>query len=189
MPKVKGSTIVPRLEYIKLKNGDLEKVLAKVNPGFSGEVRKGIMLAQWYDFDGYLELTRGIDQVLGKDDLALVWDVGRFSAEYAFKGIYKMFYKIGTPEWVVKMVAVIWKQYYDSGRAHVVMEKAEPGRQARFCIEGIDRAGGLNDVFWRSVGGWAERSLELSGGQNVKVTKSGKMIFPNSVCEFILRWE
>jgi len=118
MPKVKGSTVLPRLEYIKQKGGDLEKVLALVNPGFSREVKKGILLNTWYDFDGYLELSGAADRVMGKGDLAMVWDMGRFSAEYAFKGIYKMFYKIGTPEWVMKMGMSVWKQYYDTGKAH-----------------------------------------------------------------------
>jgi hypothetical protein len=189
MPKVKGSTVLPRLDYVKQKGGDLEKILSLVNPDFAREVKKGILLNTWYDFSGYLELSRGADEVMGKGDLALVWDMGRFSAEYAFRGIYKMFYKIGTPEWVMKMGMSVWKQYYDTGKAQVVMEKVAKGKQARVCIEGYDPAAKGFDVFWRSVGGWTERSIELSGGKNVKVTKAEKHSFPNTCCELIMLWE
>jgi hypothetical protein len=189
MPKVKGSTIRPRLDYVQQKGGDLAKVLERVNPDFAQEVKKGILLNVWYDLNGYLEFCRSIDQVLGKNDLAMVWEMGRFSAEYAFKGIYKMFYKIGAPEWIMKMGLSVWKQYYDTGQARVVSEKAPRGKQARVCIEGFEFTGSLSPVFWHAVGGWIERSLELSGGKNSRVSQVEKHLFPKSSHEFLAQWD
>lgn len=189
MPKVKGSTIVPRLEYIKQKGGNLEKILAKINPDFAAELKKGILINQWYDFNGYLEFSRSIDQVLGTGDLSVVVDMARYSAKYAAQGVYKMFYKIGSPEWTMKMGLLVWKQYYDTGKARSIIEKVEHGKSGRVCIEDFPISGELAPVFWKVLCGWLEGSLELSGGKNGKVTKAEKNVYPTSTAEFCLQWD
>jgi hypothetical protein len=189
MTRVKGSTLVPRLNYLKAHDpGDgLNRLLSGLTPDCAAAVRAGLMTHEWYPLDFYVQLNRGIDRVLGNGDLKVVWTLGRHSAEEALQGIYKVFLKVGSPEFVIKAASTIWKQYYDTGVMTLVKDPAAGGRKLfRLTVQGFQQN---DESIWLAIGGWIERTLELSGGRKVKVEPVTKGLRPGVNFEFLCSWE
>src|SRR5262245_65241732 len=99
--------------------------------------------------------------MFGRGDLELIRELGRDSAEMHLTTIYRLFYKVGTVKWILARASRLWGLYFDSGMMHV---DTFPGREAGLRIEGFSTP---HRVHCMSFRGWAERSVELSGGTQV----------------------
>jgi len=188
MTKIKGSTLIPRLNYLKQHDtgGAWDRVIGELDPVFASQIRQGILVNEWYSLKSFIEINRAIDHILGRGDFKLAWEMGRVSADEALHGIYKVFFKVGTAEFIIKRAATIWKQYYDQSRLVVLEEPALRGKQYRVVVEGMTEDA---PELWQSIGGWIERTLELSGAKGVRVQVQPVRIHPGSNCEFLCTWE
>jgi hypothetical protein len=184
---IKGSTLIPRLEYLQKQATEeqMEKVYKRLRPPLVEVLKTGIMATRWYPVEDMLALSSAMDVVLGQGDKKLIWELGRFSAEFAARGIYKIFYKFGSPEWIIKKTLSVWRQYYDAGEVRVIEKNSNGVHGLRICISGLS---GVPSTLWLSIGGWVEKSLELSGGKNVKAVIAETLQTPGTNCEIDLTW-
>jgi hypothetical protein len=162
---VKGSALASRLLWVRLGHGEagLERLEAAASDALSPALVNGVAMARWYPFEVFVELNQVIDQLFGKGDLGLVKELGRFGADANLKTVYRLFYKIGTVRWILGRAARLWTAHYDSGRMELVDDR--PGSAT---LEIVDFAT-PHRIHCLSVAGWAERSVEISGGLEAKV--------------------
>lgn len=184
MPNVKGSTISSRLLWVSLHHGEegLDRLSAALSPAARAAVNVPLAKAKWYPFELFVELTLAIDKTFGKGDLALVREIGRFTADANLKTVYKLFYMVGTPKWIIDRAARLWDLHYDSGRL-VVMRY--PGNESEARIVGFATP---HLVHCQSVWGWCERSLELSGAKEVRGEEVRCRTRGDEECAYHLRW-
>jgi hypothetical protein len=163
MPNVKGSAITSRTLWVRLHGGEegVERLRASLSPKARAVVDEPPHKATWYPFDVFVELNTVIDKVFGKGDLSRVKELGRFGADANLTTVYRLFYMVGTPKWIMDRAARLWDLHYDSGRLIV---QRYPGNEIELRIHGF---GSPDKTHCLSVLGWAERSLELSGGKTV----------------------
>ncbi len=166
MSKIKGSTILSRLKYAEVKGSPQMKqmVIDKLSPELQKQIEIGILMAAWYPFDYYAQLHRVIDQVMGTGDSKLLLDVGKYSAELAVQGVTKIFFKLGSVEFIIKRAAAVWRQHYTSGI--MVPEFTEP-KKVIFYIREFEED---SKEMMITVAGWIKRTGELSGCKNVTVS-------------------
>ena len=90
---------------------------------------------------------------------SLIKTLGRHGADAHLTTIYRLFYRVGTVKWILARASRLWGLHYDSGTLHV---DSQPGARGRAAHRGVQRArtGCIASRCW----GWAERSVELSGG-------------------------
>ena len=163
MANVKGSALATRVTWVGLNHGQggLDRLCAQVSPELAREVRAGIAVARWYPFEQFVELVRAIDRVFGKGDGALTHELGRYGADAALTTIYRLFYRVGTVRWVMARAARLWHLHYDAGKLEL--------REHPDTIELVISEFPTPDcTHCGSVRGWAERSIELSGGEAVQ---------------------
>jgi hypothetical protein len=164
MAKVKGSVFGPRLKYIKSHaNPEQEKAIWD---GMSEALRNDVtrvIISQWYPFEHYLELNRAIVKELGHGNMEILHDVGRYSADDALHGIYKLFFKVGSPNIIIKAATSAWNQYFQNGVLSVNIHSA---KSLTMMFQNVEL---LSQEHFISVRGWVQRVLELSGGKNVRV--------------------
>ncbi len=165
MSKVKGSIILSRLKYAEVKgSADIKKeVITRLSPDFQKLATMGVVMAAWYPFEYYKELHRAIAQVMGKGDMKILAEVGRYSAEYAIKGVTRIFFKVGSVEFIIKRAAAVWRQHYNSG--FMTPQFNEP-KQVNFYIKEFEED---SQELMVTVGGWISRTGELSGCKNVTI--------------------
>ncbi|MEW6516351.1 MAG: hypothetical protein AB1439_05530 [candidate division FCPU426 bacterium] len=185
MAKVKGTALMPRIKYLEEKATpeQKEKIVALLSPEFQKEVRQGIFLGTWYPFEYYIEINRALDKVLGTGDLSLIPKLGYYSADQGLKGVYKLFYKVGSPEFIIQRGAKVWNQYFVNGQLNVA--KVAPG-EARITLTEVESP---TEEHCLSVLGWVHRTLELSGGKNVRTEMSKCRRKGAPFCEITARWD
>lgn len=162
MANVKGSALATRVTWLRLNHGQdgVDRLCAQVSPGLAGAVRDGIAVARWYPFEQFVELVDTIERLFGKGDGTLVHELGRYGADASLTTIYRLFYRVGTVRWVMARAARLWHLHYDAGR----LEVREGPEHIELAIEDFPTP---DCTHCRSVRGWAERSVELSGGEDV----------------------
>jgi hypothetical protein len=183
-PHVKGSAIASRALWVSLHHGDegLKRLIAEVKPATREALERPIDKARWYGFDVFVDLNESIDRVFGSGDLALVKTLGRFGAEANLKTIYRLFYMVGTVKWVLDRAARLWDLHYDSGRFLIIRR---PGNELEARIV---RFATPHRTHCLSVAGWAERSVELSGGKDVKMIETACRARGDDDCSFEVTW-
>lgn len=184
MANVKGSAISSRALWISLNHGDegLRRVQAVVKPETREALVGHLDKAKWYPFDMFVDLNEGIDRVFGAGDLAIVKALGRYGAEANLTTVYRLFYMVGTVKWILDRAARLWDLHYDSGKM-VILRR--PGNEVDLRIVGFATP---HRTHCLSVHGWAERSVELSGGKDVRMDEVACRARGDAECSFHATW-
>ena len=185
MANVKGSALASRVLWVKLGYGDggVERLLATCSPELRATITEGVKLPRWYPFEQFIELSVKIDTIFGKGDLALIKPLGRFSADANLTTIYRLFFKVGSTQWILGRAVRLWSAHYDSGFLEVMT------RGPRSAILRIRGFATPHRVQCESVLGWVERSIELSGGERVVIGESKCRTRGDDVCQIDATWE
>ena len=184
-PNVKGSALNARLGWVRRNHGDdgIHRLMAAVDPATRGALEEPILKASWYPFAVFIDLIESIDRVFGSGDLGLSLVLGRHAAEDNLPTIYRLFFKVGSPKWVLERATRLWDLHYDSGR--MTLEEGV-GNHADLRVTGFATP---HRAHCLSVAGWTERSVEMSGGVNVRVVETECRTAGAPVCTLHVSWE
>ncbi len=182
--KVKGSAIISTIDYIKIHFGEegKNKVFARLPDEEQKIVNQIIFSSRWYPFSIYINLNQFTDSIFGKGDLELVRVMGAFGAEHDLKTIYKLFYRMGSPQFILKRASQVFATYYDQGRMQALDSSSD------WAVIEISEFPDITEVYLQRVSGWLEKTVELSGGQQPKVVATKKIKGGNPVVEFKATW-
>jgi hypothetical protein len=181
---VKGSAFASRILWVRLHQGEagIERLAREVSPALGELLHAGAVMSRWYPFEQYVELNLALDREFGRGDMALIKALGRHGADANLTTIYRLFYKVGTVKWILARAPRLWGMHYDSGTLHV---DSYPGTEAGLRIEGFSEP---HRAHCLSVWGWTERSIELSGGQNVHSEETACRVRGDASCRFLFSW-
>ncbi len=182
---VKGSALSSRVLWVQLNHGEagMSRLLAKCSTALRANIERGIAKATWYPFDEFIELITTIDRLFGKGDLELVRELARHGADANLTTIYRLFYKVGTTHWILGRAVRLWGAHYDSGTLEVMT------RGPKTAVLKIRDFATPHEVHCRSVMGWAERSIELSGGKNVVSKQTKCRMRGDDCCQLESSWD
>ncbi len=185
MANVKGSALSSRVLWVQLNHGaaGLTRLVAQCSPDLRHSIETGIHKATWYPFAQFIELITVIDRLFGKGDLGLVHELARHGADANLTTIYRLFYKVGTTHWILGRAVRLWSAHYDSGYLEVLT------RGPRTAILKIRNFDTPHPIHCMSVLGWCQRSIELSGGKNVKSTETRCRALGDDWCQLESTWE
>ncbi len=185
MANVKGSALSSRVLWVQLGHGDAgrDRLLAACSPELRGNVERGIEKAKWYPFEQFVELNETIDRLFGDGDHGLVRELGRYGADANLTTIYRLFYKMGTTHWILARAVRLWSAHYDSGYLEVLT------RGPKTAVLRIRNFATPHRVHCLSVMGWAERSVELSGGAGVRSEEPMCRTRGDELCQFEFSWD
>jgi hypothetical protein len=182
---VKGSALASRVLWVQLGHGaaGVDRLLAQCSTELRANVEGGIHKARWYPFEQFIELIVTIDRLFGNGDLSLIRELARHGADANLTTIYRLFYKVGTTHWILGRAVRLWGAHYDSGSLDVMT------RGPRTCVLRIRGFETPHIVHCQSVLGWAERSIELSGGKNVTGKETRCRTRGDELCQIEASWE
>lgn len=185
MANVKGSALSSRVLWVQLGHGNagMERLRAEVSPDLLHTLAEGVNKAKWYPFEQFIELNEVIDRVFGKGDLGLIHALGRYGADANLTTIYRLFFKVGTTHWILGRAVRLWSAHYDSGYLEVLT------RGPKTAVLRIRGFATPHRVHCMAVQGWAERSIELSGGLNVTTEEPLCRTRGDEYCQLEAKWE
>jgi len=184
LSNVKGSAFSSRILWVRLHHGEagIDRLIRQASPELGQLLRDGAVMSRWYPFELFVEINLALDRVFGTGDMALIKTLGRHGADANLTTIYRLFYKVGTVKWLLARAPRLWGMHYDSGTLHV---DTFPGREAALRIEGFSHP---HRAHCLSVWGWTERSVELSGGADVRSDEMACRVRGDAHCRFLLSW-
>lgn len=163
--EVKGTAIKSIKAFVQEKHKHsyqewLESLSLKAKEIFQSEV----LATQWYPIkDAFIEPTIKISELFYSTLKEGAWECGRFSAQTGLNGVYKAFVKNKNPRHIIDRARKLISIYYTE--AHLEVHNST-GRSVCFHIHRFPVAHKVVDY---RIGGWIERSFELSGCKNVNV--------------------
>jgi len=184
--QVKGTALASTLRFVQetLPADALGRILGGLDEDDRTRLETGVIVSAWYPFALLIRLMREVGRYDQGRTPHLYRLMGRASADYSLTTIYRIFFKIGSPQYTLSKAARVFGSYYDSGtmeaivndRGHAVLELrdfAEPAPE--FC-----------ERLW----GWCEKTIqlisnrELARAAHIKCVNRG-----DPTCQFEGFWD
>lgn len=185
MSNVRGLSANLAVKYIKQNFG--EEGFAKVLESLDQQERdmfKGMMNPMGlYSAKAFINMINSADKLCGKGDYDICRQIGRFEAQEAFGGLYKVFLELGNPHFVIRRAPLAWRTLNDAGDLEVEQtgDKYVRGKVSNFPDP--------HKAFCWDLVGYFEKVLEMSGAKNLDVKEIKCRCSGDDCCEFEVRWE
>jgi predicted hydrocarbon binding protein len=186
MAKVKGTALRSTVEFLKASVGEAEylRLIESMAPQDQDVLKNPVLLSSWYEFSLLRRLMqRAEGKIATPQGHSLAWALGRFSAESALSTIYKLFFKMADPAYIIKKASYLYPTYYDSGSMEVV---GLEDRAATIHIKGFDEP---SAEFCDRMQGWMQRTVELTGHKSVTILHPQCRARGDAVCEYRGTWD
>lgn len=145
---------------------------------------EGVITSKWYPLDEAAVIpTKAIgDIVFNGDHRKAAWEAGRFSAESALNGIYKLYVKMSSPGHIITRAGRVFSAYYQPSEITVLNHK-----KTSVDVH-ITKFLKPNEIVEHRIAGWIERALEISGCHDVKVKIQQSMSKGAKLTEICINW-
>jgi uncharacterized protein (TIGR02265 family) len=185
MAQVKGTAVQSSLRYVRERFGEesVARVLAALPEADRTALGPGVLPSSWYPMATFLRFMQETERQLGAQERDVVRKMGRASCDYGVTGAYRIFFKVGSPEFIISRAAPAFSSYYDTGELRIV--ESGPGRVAAE-IAGLE---GGAPQFCERIFGWMQRTLERAGAKNLRSAHSTCVHRGDAVCRFEGSWE
>ena len=183
--KIKGLTIKTTPEFVKKNFPARYHEWLNALPAPSRDIMANfIVVNQWYPITDALTVPlRMVGQIFYDNDWKkAVWEMGRFDAEDALTGIYKLYVRLGSPGHLISRAGRIMAAYYDDAEINIVA--SEKNRIVLHIVR-FDEA---DEAIEYNMAGWIQRALEISGCKSVEIELTSSLARKDPVSEFIITW-
>jgi hypothetical protein len=182
--QVKGNLLAARPRYVREQWG--EEAVRDVSSRLDTSVRqlfdRAILPFSWYSFSDLAAIDKAIVQGPMGGRVADMKHFGATIARYDLSSLYKMLFKLGSPEFVMKRVGVVYRTYIKGGgiaaadvrRGEAIVRLTDGSLPNYFCTHGVP--------------GWFTAALELSGGKSVEVNETECMHAGARACVWRAKW-
>lgn len=184
---VKGSAVTARLRFVRELYGEpgVRRVKEALRAEHRATIDQRVMPHEWVPFELFVDLSVEIDRLYGKGDLALCREMGRFAAKVNLPTLYRIFYALGSPAFIISRAVRVWDVHYDSGRISAEVERTGATERATLTLRALATP---HRAHCLSVLGWAERSVELSGGRIIDADETTCRTRGDDACRFVVAW-
>ncbi len=182
--EIKGTAIKSIIEYVQDVHSD--KFLDWFN-SLSDEAKNVVncvVTSGWYEMQhGVVETTQKIGALLFNNDFnKAAVESGRYSAELALHGIYKLYVKVSKPGHIIERASRILPAYY---RPSYMETSERTPNTVKLIMSDFDEP---SDIVEYRIIGWIEKALEISGCKGVNVEIIESMSKGSTKTVFLCSW-
>ncbi|MEJ2627006.1 MAG: hypothetical protein P8078_00395 [bacterium] len=182
--QVKGSSIMAVPAFVKATFPDRYKEWLKALTPEAQQIQKDVILATnlYPLYYAMVDPTQKICDVFYNGGTQGAWESGKFSASWAQKGIYKFFFKIGSPQFIIERAARVFSSYYPEGELRVTESDSN-----RVVLQ-IVKFPEPYRILDFDMAGWMDGTMELLRCSQGKVEITKSMAQGDPVTEFVATW-
>jgi hypothetical protein len=176
----RGPNFVYTKEYILRVYGEQTwlNVLGKLPAEYANEWRKNLLLSGNYSFTAYKALVKALSierKLATNQEIAQLYE---YIAEHSLNTIYKIFFKMMQPSFVIKNYSQLWQRFFNAGKVEVPI--AEKGHAVvNFHLPEL-----FEDWLEPACYGYSKKAVELAGGKQMKQQLLRKNRLTNGEWEF-----
>lgn len=174
----KGTIILARLSFVQeTYPEDWQRYLSSLAPATREAFEAGFLKSSFYPIEMLFDASRTAERLFGTGSRSLQKGIAAYSARMNMPTVYKIFLRLGSPEFMVKRFARIWGSMYDSG---VASSEARDGHAA---VE-VRAFGAPDPLHCEGTTGFMEECLRIVG-------VDGSVAHTKCRCEGadVCRWE
>jgi len=140
----------------------------------------------FYPLEYYIKVNQAIVELFGDNDIEIIKKIGRYGADMAVRGIFKMLFSFGSPEFIIKRATLAFDKYFDTASLYVTGANSNTVVLELKGFEEVERD--QIKYICKRIEGWIERSLEISSGKEAKTVQKTCMGNGDPTCKFIGKW-
>jgi hypothetical protein len=184
MAMMKGSAFTARFAYLRRRfPGRWDGLVAAFDAPTQALARGPCLKSSWYPFSCFVDLNVKADHLVGRGDLALAREMGRDAAIVNLPTLYKLFYKVGSPEYVFTKAASLWRQHHDTGRCELVPTGTDAADWRLYDFAAP------HPTLCRSLEGFLTGCLEMMGMKEIHVYEDQCVLRGGAYCGFLGHWK
>jgi hypothetical protein len=183
--KMKGSGVMGLPAFVKSAFPErFEDWIRALSPESREIHAHPILASEWYPlYETYIDPSQKMCDLFFDGDMRGAWESGKFSASYGLNGIYKVFFKIGSPQFIIDRASRVFNTYYSDGELRVAESSSNR------CVLHISNFPEPYPILDQDIGGWLEGTLELLKCGNGRVEITHSQARGDSLTEFVATWE
>ncbi len=159
MMNVKGTALTTTRDFVKTRfPGKFDEWINSLPPAAKEFYTSTLDATKWYPLhDAYLVPSNKVIDLCFEGKIPEGADtLGRYSADIALKGIYKVFLLVASPNFLIKRASKIFSTYYNPSEINVIEHDAN---QVILRITKFDE---MDMALEYRIAGWIKRALELA---------------------------
>jgi len=183
--EVKGTAVKSIKEFVENKHPNQYTEWINTMPEVSQKIMKGGIFANdWYPMkDAAVSPTLALAKLFyNNDHKKAALESGRYSAEMGLKGVYKIFVRITTPNYLMQRAGRVFTSYYSPSDIAVV-HSHEKGLTLH-----ITKFPEPEEIIEYRIAGWCEKALEFTNCKNVKANITRSLAKGDNFTEIVINW-
>ena len=161
----------------------MDKIVSHLDPETQRIFQHPISPSSWYSCDAFSHfLEADIHEMAGGNEQELV-KRAEAVIEKQRSGIYKMFVRLGSPEFVIRRIATVHSTYFDG--VQIIPEMKGPN-SATIQYVGFCRN---HRIMGFVILGFFRKALEISGAKKVDALFTVPIEAGEKFCELALLWD
>jgi hypothetical protein len=176
--EIKGTAVKATIDYVKERQKNVYQQWINSLPENSKKIMSNMINStEWYSLtDAVVIPTEKLAETMKKPTQDIAYEIGRYSAEVALKGVYKIFVLISTPSFMLARATNIFSTYYRPADIKLLIN--EP-KHALFEFRKFSER---EIIIAYRIGGWIEKALtvvnqSLTSSEITKRNENGELIF------------
>ncbi|MHC1704165.1 MAG: hypothetical protein AB9846_09685 [Tenuifilaceae bacterium] len=183
--EIKGTAVKATPDFVKDKFGPRYNEWLKSLPETSKQImEQPIYATTWYSLiDAVIIPTQKAAELFYNGNYATAAnEIGRYSAEIALKGIYKIFVRVSSPHFVLSRASSIFSTYYQPADIRVI-ESAE-----KKAVLQLSKFHPNEKLIMNRIAGWIEKTLEITLKSALKVDVENHIEGSNLTSRITIIW-
>ena len=183
--EIKGTAVIAVRDFVRDMYPERYKQWLNALPKESKAIFSDIIEAtNWYPVGyGAAAPTKIIARMFFSNDIVKgAWESGRYSAEVALKGIYKIFVMVANPSYLIARASRVFSTYYRPCEMKTIKNE---GNSLVLHVSGMTNP---EKVIEYRIAGWIEKALEISGSKDISVNITKSMTENDELTEFTINW-
>jgi len=164
--EIKGSAVKVTYDYVKNYFPDRLNEWIQSLPNESKTIfQKPIYATEWFPLsESVIIPTRQVGVMFfNSNEIEAGLAIGRYSAEMALKGIYKIFVRISTPQFVLSRATSVFSTYYNHAEITIIETSSN---KAILDFNQFERK---DELIMHRVSGWIEKTLDITLKKSIKM--------------------
>lgn len=185
MGQVKATRWLDAKEFLVKTYGqsEVDKVVEALSEEDQTLFSRPIIPVAWIDYSAYMRYMFMADRILGTGNYQVLAKSAHYACDKQFKGIYKFFVSFTSPEYVLKRVSQVWRQFHSAGTLTLVPKTEKTADLVLVGFPDIPKGHEYSHMPYMC------RIMELSSAKNVKAIHPKCMARGDDQCLFKFKWE
>jgi predicted RNA-binding protein YlqC (UPF0109 family) len=183
--EIKGTAIKTISDFVKERYAGEYANWIKALPPESLSIVNSVRSSNWYPLkEGGIIPSETVGKLFFDNDPEKgAWELGRYSASVALKGVYKLYVKFSSPGHIISRAGRIITAYYTPSTLEV---GERTSNSVQLLITEFSPA---SPIIEARIGGWIESALEVSGCTGIKVNIPKSLTKGDKATVIECQWE